>query len=331
MSANVPYMGYVDSVADLGLPDLPYLNGTTDLLDGTTDQYVWYRSPASWRADDVTGTSESDIYQVGQVTYMWDYEHGLFSKITGAQPVRLPRAADLLPPALARGLLRTAAASDRLRRLPSRRIAGIDAAGLQVTPGGRRTTIGSIGIWADPRTGLPVQVQITGLGASRPALTTSFLDLSLRRPRLSVVTPHPAPGITVATARPPNVAAVLNGDGGGMPFPRHLGYTARADILGLPSGLPVYGAGFSKFVLFPLPARAGSSALNAAANAGAAAVSVADQTGALMQTPLLNVLLISAGFGRTTFVLVGAVRPPLLENAASSLVADLNARFRTRR
>ena len=80
------------------------------LLDGTTDQYVWYRSPAYWRADEVTGTGESDTYADGGVTYLWNYGTNLLTQVTGAEPVRLPRAADLLPPALARRLLDTAAA-----------------------------------------------------------------------------------------------------------------------------------------------------------------------------------------------------------------------------
>ena len=59
-SAAVPYQGYAESTVNLGLPELPDLHNVSLLLDGTTDQYVWYRSPAYWRADDVTGTGESD-------------------------------------------------------------------------------------------------------------------------------------------------------------------------------------------------------------------------------------------------------------------------------
>ena len=97
-SASVPYEGYADAAVNLGLPELPDLGDVSDLLDGTTNQYVWYRSPASWRADDVTGTGEADTYADGPVTYLWDYGRDLFTRVVGAQPVRLPRAADLLPP-----------------------------------------------------------------------------------------------------------------------------------------------------------------------------------------------------------------------------------------
>ena len=340
-SASVPYEAYVDSTVDLGLPDLPDLHDVSQLLDGTTDQYVWYRSPTYWRANDVTGSGpngtfqagESDTYQDGQLTYLWDYGRSLFTQIVGAQPVRLPRAADLLPPALARRVLGIAAATDHYSSLPSRRVAGIDAAGLRVTPAGHATTIGAIDIWADPRTGLPVEVQITARGAAQPVLTSSFLELSQRRPGLNVVTPHPAPGIGVTTARLPAVDSVLNGDGDGdhdgSPFPRELAGSSHVAIPGSPPGVAVYGTGFSRFVLLPLSRSVGPTMLNAALGAGADVLSLAGQTGALIRTPLLTVLMVEAGLRPATFLFAGAVTPAVLENAATSLIAYLTRWFRT--
>lgn len=333
-SASVPYEGYANSTVNLGLPELPGLRDVSDLLDGTTNQYVWYSSPAYWRADDVTGTGESDTYQDGGVTFLWNYRHSLFSEVIGAQPIRLPRAADLLPPALARRLLGTAAAGDQFSRLPSRRVAGVDAAGLRVTPTDRATTIGEIDIWADPRTGLPVEVQIVGRSASQPVLSSSFLELSQRPPGLDVVIPRPAPGVAVATTRLPDVDAVLNGDGDGdsdhTPFPRQLAGRSFAAIAGAPSGVAVYGTGFSRFVVLPLPRAVGPTALNAAIGAGADVVPLAGQAGALIRTPLITVLMVRAGFRHTTFMFTGAVTPAVLANAATSLVTDLKRRFRSR-
>ena len=56
-SASVPYQAYAESTVDLGLPDLPDLHDVSQLLDGTTDQYVWYRSPGYWRADVALGAA----------------------------------------------------------------------------------------------------------------------------------------------------------------------------------------------------------------------------------------------------------------------------------
>jgi hypothetical protein len=340
-SASAPYEAYAESMVDLGLPDLPDLHDVSQLLDGTTDQYVWYRSAAYWRADDVTGSGpngtfqagESDTYQNGRLTYLWDYGRGLLTQIVGAQPVRLPRAADLLPPALARRLLGIAAATAHYSRLASRRVAGIDAAGLRVTPAGPATTIGAIDIWADPGTGLPVEVQITGRGAAQPVLTSSFLELSQRRPGLDVVTPHLAPGIGFTTTSLPAVDSVLNGDGDGdhdgSPFPSELAGSSHAAIPGSPPGVAIYGTGFSRFVLLPLPHSVGPRMLNAALGAGADVLSLAGQTGALIRTPLLTVLMVRAGLRPATFLFAGAVTPAVLENAATSLVAYLTRWFGT--
>ena len=342
-SASVPYEAYAESTVDLGLPDLPDLHEVSQLLDGTTDQYVWYRSAGYWRADDVTGSGpngtfqagESDTYQNGQLTYLWDYGRSLLTQIIGAQPVRLPRAADLLPPALARRLLGIAAAMDHYSRLPSQQVAGIDAAGLRVTPAGRATTIGAIDIWADPRTGLPVEVQITGRGAAQPVLTSSFLELSQRRPGLDVVTPHLAPGIGVTTTSLPAVDSVLNGDGDGdhdgSPFPRELAGSSHVAIPGSPPGVAVYGAGFSRFVLLPLPRSVGPTMLSTALGAGAGVLALAGQTGALIRTPLLTVLMVRPGPRPATFLFAGAVTPAVLENAATSLIGYLTRWFGTHR
>ncbi len=281
-SAGVPYEGYAESTVNLGLPELPDLHNVSLLLDGTTDQYVWYRSPAYWRADDVTGTGESDTYADGGVTYLWSYGTNLLTQVTGAEPVRLPRAADLLPPALARRLLDTAGRADRISRLPDRRIAGVDAAGLQLVPTGSATTVGSVQIWADPASGLPVQVQITGRGtAGQPGqavLLSTFLELSRTQPDLNAVTPHPAPNVGLTTTRLPDVDGVLNGDGDGDndgdPFPPQLGGLRNVALPGGPPGVAIYGSGLSRFVLLPLPRQVGTDALNSAIQAGADSVAL---------------------------------------------------------
>ncbi len=277
-SAGVPYQGYAESTVNLGLPELPDLHNVSQLLDGTTDQYAWYYSPAYWRADDVTGTGESDTYADGGVTYLWNYGTNLLTQVTGAEPVRLPRAPDLLPPALARRLLDTAGRADQITRLPARRIAGVDAAGLRLVPAGGDTTIGMVEIWADPASGLPVAVQISGRGAAAPVLVSTFLELSRARPGLAAVLPHPAPGVGLTTTRLPDVDGVLNGDGDGdhdgTPFPPRLGGLRHVALPGSPPGIAVYGTGFSRFVLLPLPRGVGTDALNAAIQAGADSVTL---------------------------------------------------------
>jgi len=175
----------------------------------------------------------------------------------------------------------------------------------------------------------------TGRGAARPVLTSSFLELSERRPGLGTVTPHPAPGVAFTTTSLPAVDSVLNGDGDGdhdgSPFPRQLGGSSHVAIPGSPPGVAVYGAGFSRFVLLPLPRSVAPAMLNAALDAGAGVLSVAGQTGALIRTSLLTVVMVRAGRRPAIFLFAGAVTPAVLENAATSLVAYLTRWFRTSR
>ena len=319
-SAAVPYQGYAESAVDLGLPDLPDLGDVSMLLDGTTDQYAWYRSPEHWRADVLTAAGENDVYQSGQETYLWDYGRNLLTQIVGAQPVRLPRSSDLLPPALGRRLLSFASSADHLSRLPSRRIAGVDAAGLRIVPADRATTVGQVDIWAEPASGLPVQVEIIGRGGGSPARLARFLEVSSRRPALATVTPEPAPDVGVTTTRLPDVSGTLNGFG--PPLPGRLAGLTR---IAVPAGLRDlggYGSGFSRFAVLPLPQGVGSRALAAAggAAAGAGVVRLDGGTGVLIDTPLLTVLLARSEFGGPVFLLAGAVTPALLLRAGSGLL-----------
>jgi hypothetical protein len=316
-SAGAPYQGYAESDVDLDLPALPDLGNVTGLLDGITDQYAWYRSPDQWRADTLTAAGEDDVYQTPQGTFLWDYARNLFTQVIGAQPVRLPRAADLLPPPLARRLLSYAGSATRISRVPSQRVAGVDAAGLRLVPADPSSTIGAVDIWANPATGLPVQVEVFGRGAGAPVLTARFLDLSQGRPALSTVTPDSAPGVGFTRTQLPDVSGILNGFGPALPdslagLGRVASPTGLADVA-------AYGAGFSRFAVLPLPANVGTQALNAALAAGGQ-INLTNGTGVLIKTPLLTVLLARSEYGGPTFLLTGAVTPALLQHAAAGLL-----------
>ena len=317
-SADVPYQGYAESSVDLGLPALPDLGDVSTLLDGTTDQEAWYRSPSQWRADVLTSVGETDTYQTSHGTFVWDYSSNLMTQILGSQPVRLPRAADLLPPELARRLLGYASPADRLSRLPAQRVAGVAAAGLRLVPTDPATTVGAVDIWADPATGLPVEVSITSRGASRPILTARFFDLNQRRPSLATVTPNPAPDVGFTTTVLPDISGIANGFGAMLPM-RIAGMPRAASPGGL-ADVAAYGAGFSRFAVLPLPYGVGERALNAAGDAGAVGIDLASGTGALMQTPLLTVLLAQAQSGGPVYLLTGTVSAALLIRVGTDLL-----------
>ncbi len=315
-SATVSYQGYAQSYVDLGLPSLPDLGNVISLLDGSTDQYVWYRSPGQWRADQLTAAGENDIYQTSRGTYQWNYTNNELTRVVGAQPVRLPQAPDLLPPDLARRLVGLASRATRFTRLPAQRIAGVDAAGLRLVPVDSASTISQVEIWADPRTGLPVQVEVFGAGDAAPLLVSRFLDLSETTPAAATLTPQPGPGIDLATTTLPDAEGVLNGFG--PPLPAQLGWIERvANPAGL-SDVAAYGAGFSRFAVVPLPARAGDAALSAASSAGLT-VTLGAGTAVVVQTPLIAILLARSPDGQV-YLLTGTVTASRLEYAATQLL-----------
>ena len=314
-STGVPYQGYAESNVDLGLPSLPDVGDVISLLDGTTDQYVWYRSADEWRADVLTTAGETDTYQSAYGTFEWNYSSNLLTQILGAEPVRLPRAADLLPPALAQRLLSYAGPATRLSALPAQRVAGVDAAGLRLTPSGSTSTISAVDVWADPRTGLAVEVEIFGKYSTAPVLMARFLDVSFTPPAVATVTPDLGAGVNIASSSLPDVARILHGYG--PVLPPSLGDVAEtAGVPGLPD-LAAYGAGLARFAVIPLPYGTGESLIQAATSAGVT-VQLGNGTAVIIQTPLVTVLL-SQQPARPTYLLAGTVTASVLERAAEQL------------
>ena len=314
-SGAVPYQGYAESSAHLGLPSLPDVGDITALLDGTTDQYAWYRSASQWRADVLTTAGESDTYQAGALgTFEWSYSSNTLTEVFGSQPVRLPRAADLLPPALAQRLVSYAGTATRLSVLPAQRVAGVDAAGIRLVPADHTSVISAVDVWSDPRTGLPLEVEVYGRGATAPVLVSRFLDVSLSRPSEASLQPVLGPA-AYARVGEPDVRRILRGFG--PPLPASLAGASRVpDQLGLP-GIAAYGSGFSRFAVVPVPGRDGASVLQAATSAGLS-VQVGSVPAVVIQTPLLTVLVAQPP-DAPVYMLTGTVTAAVLERAVGQL------------
>jgi hypothetical protein len=303
-SAGVPYQGYADTQGSVILPALPQLSEVTQLFGGGTSMRVWRAAAGSWRVAVLDPVGERDTYRGGGSTYTWDFGRNLWTQVVGDLPARLPQASDLLPPDLARRLLAEPSPGDRLTALPARRVAGIAAVGLRFTPGDPDTTIGWVDVWADPTTGLPLQVQLAGVFTSR------FLDLSLTAPDPHVLIPDAAASSGVTTTTQNDVTAALNiVTNTQLPA----GLAGRPRLPGQVGGLGVYGTGLSRFVVAPLPGRVGQRTLDAVRNAGGTAI----PGGFSVRSAVLTVLVVRPA--RRTYVLAGFASPELLARAASEL------------
>lgn len=310
-SASVPYQGLAESNARLGLPDLEHAGRVSSLLGQKTRLRAWYRGPDAWRVDDLTPIGEHGTYMDPSGIWVWDSGRRTGTRVEGFSQVRFPRAADLLPPELARRLANGAHRFE-LSALPARRVAGIDAAGLRITPSSPDTTVGWVDIWSDPSSGLPLRVEVGARGTTGVVISTSFLDLSEAAPPASIVRFEAPPGAFLTRSIAPDFAQEVEHY---SPFvlPDLVGGRARTTGF---RAAGVFGTGFDQIAVLVLPEQYSPVSRDELAKLHRVAGPWED--GFLASTPLLNGLAVETR--GILYMLGGAVTPTALERAARGLV-----------
>jgi hypothetical protein len=317
---RLSYSGYAESNATFGLPPLPAFSTVTPLVDGVTRMRVWQATPDHWRVDTLSDVGENDTYQVGNNTFTWDSGEQLLTGVYGAQHIRLPRAADLTPPALAARMINGAGPGAKLSLLPARRVAGQSAAGLAIKLSSPQSTIAQADIWASPSTGLPLLVEVFGRGSTRPTLETQFLQAGRWTPGSAVLTPRHSAGTGFTTTTPDDFAGVLkNLDNQVLPA-RLAGFSQQPSPV---TQVGVYGSGLTTFAVFTFRRGSGGDGLlYDALRAGATKVTLPDRgIEAVASAPLLNLVLVHSHTTHLTFLLVGLVSKASLQQAAATLFA----------
>ncbi len=320
-SAGVAYSGYAESTGGLSLPAIPRLGGVDDLFSGTTRMRVWWAGPSRWRVDRLTVIGETDTYAAPGSTSVWESDDRRTTAISGASPVRLPRPADLLPADLGRRLAGAARPAE-IGRLAAVRVAGRRAAGLLIRPADPATTVGAIRIWADPASGLPLRVDISGRGASRPTLRSSYLNLRLSRPAAALTRFVPPVDGSLESTDAPDIAAAIERFAPYALPARLAGLSRRprAPGVGGTGGTATYGEGYTLVVLLPLPGRLGRSTLRSLGSPPARPVLIPGAEAAGVATPLVSALVVSAG--GDTWLLAGTVALSTLVRGGRELVAN---------
>ena len=132
-SSAIGWSGEVRSLGSLQVPLTgSTFGGVARVLGEQTDLRVWWRDSDNWRLDRLRATGESDLVRDGGLTVRWNYEDNKVN-FTPYSPIRLPDDIDVVPASLAKRLLAGATAKE-LTRLPSRRVAGHDVAGVRLVP-----------------------------------------------------------------------------------------------------------------------------------------------------------------------------------------------------
>ena len=321
-SADESYAGYAESNATFGLPPVAGLTGLTSLLNGVTKMRVWQATPARWRVDVLSDAGERDTYQLsGCRSYIWDSGDQLLTEVRGRQTFRLPRPADLVPPALALRLL-SEAGQARFSLIAPLRVAGRSAAGLRMTPADPASTVGHVDIWADPSSGLPLMVEIFSRGSARPALASQFFQVSPWRPDPRVLTPVRAAGTGFTVTRAGSLAGALS-DLGLVALPAQLTGRNRLPVQPGFETIGAYGGGLTTFVVLGIRGTAGHNLVPDAVSAGGTPLTIAGGTGVVIGAPLINAVIVRPPGFFVTFLLAGTVSAQLLEQAAASLTEQV--------
>ncbi|MEV7097201.1 hypothetical protein AB0M80_30535 [Amycolatopsis sp. NPDC051045] len=315
-SAGRPYQGYAESAGSLALPELPNLAAVTALFSMRTPMRAWYAGPDRYRVDILGTAGEHDVYRLPDGEYTWDYGDNTLTELIGEPAVRLPRAGDLLPPELARRILR-AAKGDPVSALPGRNVAGVAASGLRLTPADPATTIGRVDVWADPATGVAVRVEVTARGQEAPILVTEFRQLDQTMPVVEAPRPVLGSGFTVASA--PDVTDTL-GAYSQVPLPSRLaGRPVASSDFGGVQGAALYGTGLAAFAVIAVPRTVANAASDAAAKAGAVQARLAAGSVVQLSITPLSLAIVRSSVSRRSYLLAGTVTPDVLKSVADEL------------
>lgn len=314
------WSGSAESRGGLALPVTDVFSELTDLAGSTTTTRAWWSDPLRWRVDQLNPVGELDTVRDADGSWQWDYQKARATRTTidPATRVRLPQAVDLLPPTLGARLL-SEARPDEASRLPGREIAGHDTLGLRIRPSEPQATVDRVDVWIDRETGVPLRVEVVGKGATAPAMTSLFLDVTITPPTDAEVTFTPPADAEIRVQDDPrqaDLASAVDAFSSVRP-PATLAGLDRSDRTPELGAVGVYGRGVTTLVAVPLRERfAGGlrDQLSAAATV--------DSTGRLsLGVGPLNLLVTETGAGGRFWLLAGTVTTATLTQAADELAS----------
>ena len=317
-----PYAGYVESTGSLALPVSDQFDTVASLLGGRTQLRVWWRASDDWRADTLSATGEHSIRASADGVWAWDFEG---NRVNHSAPVpggevRLPQDADALPPALAARML-SGTRSDEISPLPSRRVAGRAADGLQRRPSEPLSSIARIDVWADRASGIPVLVEVFGKAPGVASLSTTFLDFTDAKPSALDTAFTPPPGARLGSRSRFDVVGIVRRFSPTTPPDTLLGMPRSTSPTGL-DAFGQYGRGVTQAIVAALPRRLARS-LTTQLEAAAGVTRLPE--GLTVAVGPVGLLLTDSGRGGERWLVAGTLTPDGLARAATELATTRGA------
>ncbi len=332
-----PLTGTVVESAALGIPQLPQLgnqNSAVSLLAGSHTVKIWYRDPAHVRLAMPVTMSETDVIRNGRQVWLWQSNKNSVTKLTlparaaKSQATPAPTQVPLTPQQAASQVLKAVGTSTRVSVDRTATVAGQAAYQLVLSPRSSGSLVGRVNIAIDASNNVPLRVQVFARGASAPAFQVGYTAVSFVRPATANFTFAPPAGAKVKTVTLPSDA--------GQPKSSAAERTAasQVQVVGkdwlsvavlpssvlseITSGSTAGATGQMAQSAVPGGPAGGGSGETAAMLrtliAAATPVHGAWGSGQLLHTSLVSMLITNNGH-----VLIGAVTPAVLENAAAQV------------
>jgi outer membrane lipoprotein-sorting protein len=321
--------GNIRLTANLGIPNLGSLAGAAghdaafnplDLLSGSHDARVWFDGPDRQRIALASSLAETDVVHNGADVWTWvssgsQVSHMHSTAIHGAagKPEAAPKTGTIeTPDQAAKQLLDQITPSTSVTVTTPAYVAGRAVYKLVLRPNAAQSTVDHVGIAVDSATGLPLQVSLFAKNQSKPALQLGFTSVSFSRPAVSTFNFTPPPNAHVTTT-----SSLGLGMFGGARVERR-GKPMAGSIEAAPAQAAPAQADPTKVVGHWTQVVISTTNGGLPGQAGIllkAAVPVSGKwgSGRLVQSPLINVLMLNDGR-----IVAGTVTPAALEAAVAS-------------
>lgn len=305
-----PFSGTVVQTARLGLPDLPeavtHGVGPIALLTGSHTARIWYSSPDQARFALTDDLDETNIIRDGDDLWVWSSstntaEHAVVPAHPAKDDPRIPGAVS--PQTAAEALLAAVDPTTEVTVDGTAEVAGRAAYELVLAPRDEDSLVDDVRLAVDSETSMPLRVQVNADAGEEPAFEVGFTSVTFGEPSDDVFRFNPPPGATVEEHDLSDLNGRDNPKTGG---PRRLAETPPTII----------GEGWTSVVVVSdvsLPDSDETGVLDALLGS-ASTVSGPYGSGRLLETDLVSALLLDDGR-----LLVGAVAPEVLEQAAGGL------------
>jgi outer membrane lipoprotein-sorting protein len=331
-----PLTGTVVESAALGIPQLPELgnqNSAVSLLAGSHTVKVWYDGPGHLRLSMPVTMNETDVVRNGRQVWLWQSNKNSATKLilparaARSQATPAPTQVPLTPQQAASQVLKAVGPSTRVSVQRTVTVAGQPAYQLVLSPKSGGSLVGRVSIAIDARNNVPLRVQVFARGARSPAFQVGYTAISFVRPAAANFSFTPPARAKVKTVTVPSDA----------------GQQKPSAAAGKSSQVQVIGKDWLSVAVFPVSVLSevtGGSTAGAAGQMAQSAVpggqpgSGSGETAAIVHTliaaatpvhgawgsgQLLHTSLVSMLITNDGHVLIGAVRPAVLENAAAQV------------